>query len=138
VDDGVASFQSGVTSVDPVVTPGLVNISRQRMSDYINDSIAQRGKGYSKKLMTVLRRKAFAKEVKQFLEGLLSQNNPAGQRIAGLTVDTKTANTAARLGSGMFRLRIFVQTLSSMDSIVIESVIGTQVTTQEVFLPLAA
>lgn len=137
VDDGVASFQSGVTSVDPGVNPNLANISRQRMSDYINDSIAQRGKGYSKKLMTVLRRKAFAKEVKQFLEGLLSQNNPAGQRIAGLTVDSKS-NTAARLGSGMFRLRIFVQTLSSMDSIVIESVIGSQVTTQEVFLPLAA
>lgn len=137
IDDGQASFQSGVTSVDPTIFPGLVNISRQRMSDYINDTIAQGGKAFGKKLSTSARRLAYANEVKAFLEGLLSKSQPQFQRIAGFTLDIKSANTTARLAKGMYRLRLFVQTLASLDSIVIESVIGNQVQTQET-LPQAA
>lgn len=136
IDDGVASFQSGVTSVDPNVYPQLKTIARRRMADYLQDSIAQRAKGYSKKLNTFARRQAFAMEVKQFLESLLSSNNPSFQRIGGYTLSMKS-NTVDSLGIGIFRLTIMVQTLSSMDSIVLETTIGNQVVTQET-LPQAA
>lgn len=137
VDDGVVSFQSGVTSVDPGVNPGLAGIARRRMADYIQDSLARRGKAFSKKLSTLGRRRAFASEVKQFLEGLLSSANPQFQRIAGFTFDPISANTSTTLSQGILRFRIRVQTLASLDSIVLETTIGNSVTVQEV-LPQAA
>lgn len=136
IDNGVAAFQSGVTSVDPGIYPQLATIARRRMADFIQDSLAQRAKSYSKKLNTFARRQAFANEVTQFLESLLSRNNPSFQRIGGYTVNTKV-NTVDSLGIGIFRLHIDVQTLSSMDSIVLETVIGTQVTVTQ-SLPQAA
>jgi len=137
IDDGNASFQSGVTAVDPNVNPSLVRIARRRMADYIQDSIAQRGKAYSKRLMTVNRRNAFAQEIKAFMEGLLSANNPSFQRIGGFTLDAKKGNTTRTLQQGINRVILRVQTLPSMDSIVLETTIGDQVTVQE-SLPQAA
>lgn len=101
MDDGVAIFQSGVTSVDPSVFPNLRNIARRRMADFIQDSLARRGKAFGKKLSTFVRRKAFANEVRQFLESLLSRNNLAAQRIAGFTVDSKSGNTQRTLALGI-------------------------------------
>jgi hypothetical protein len=129
IDDGVASFQSGVTSVDPTVYPQLTTIARRRMADYIQDSVAQRGKAYSKKLNTVARRRAFSQEVIQFFNDLLGVKNPSFQRIGGYTVSLKN-NTVDSLGIGIFRLTIAVQTLSSMDAIVLETTIGNTVSVQ--------
>lgn len=132
--DGV--FQSGCTSVDPGVFPQLVNISRRRMADYVEDTLARRGVGYGKKLSTFARRKALAGEFRMWLRGLLSVGRPENQRIAGFTVDT-TANTQQSIGKGLFRVVVKVQTLSSLDSIVIAATIGSQVITEEIF-PQAA
>jgi hypothetical protein len=137
VDDGAVSFQSGVTSVDPNVYPSLTTIARRRMADYIQDSIAIRGKAYGKKLMTFARRQAYGNEIKQFLVTLLSAKNPQFQRIGGYTLDIKSGNTFQSLGLGLYRLKILVQSLPSMDSIVLETTVGTLVQTQEV-LPQAA
>jgi len=137
VDDGLVSFQSGVTSVDPNVYPSLTTIARRRMADYIQDSLAIAGKPYGKKLMTAARRHAYTQEVTAFLRGLLSVKNPQFQRIAGYTVDAKTANTTQTLGRGLFRLKIAVKTLPSMDSIVLETTVGTLVSVLE-SLPQAA
>lgn len=137
MDDGVAIFQSGVTSVDPSVFPNLRNIARRRMADFIQDSLARRGKAFGKKLSTFVRRKAFANEVRQFLESLLSRNNTASQRIAGYTVDSKSGNTARTLALGIYRLIIKVRTLASLDSIVLETTIGESVEVEEQ-LPEAA
>jgi hypothetical protein len=106
------------------------------MADYIQDSLAIAGKPFSKRINTFVRRKAYASEVKVFLDGLLSAKNPQFQRIAGYTL--KTANTQATLAAGMFRLRIRVQTLSSLDSIVLETTIGNNVNTVQQVLPQAA
>jgi hypothetical protein len=138
VDDGQVSFQSGVTSVNPQLYPQLAPIARRRMADYIQDSLAIAGKPFSKKINTFVRRKAYASEVRAFLDGLLSEKNPQFQRIAGYTLDSKTANTQATLAAGMFRLRIRVQTLSSLDSIVLETTIGNNVNTVQQVLPQAA
>jgi hypothetical protein len=136
-DTGVAIFQSGVTSVNPLVYPQLVRISRRRMADYIQDSLARIAVGFSKRLSTNARRKALVAEIKSFLEQLLNRSNPASARIGGYNIDSVSGNTPTTLGLGMFRLTISVQTLSSLDSIVLATIIGEQVSVQEQ-LPQAA
>ncbi len=132
IDDGVAAFQSGVTSVDPLVYPGLKNIARRRMADYIQDSLGLSGKAFGKKLSTDKRRKALNGQVVGFLSGLLSKDNPDKQRIASYSVNPKAGNTATTLGQGLYRLVIKVRTLASLDSIVFQTTIGEQVTVDEV------
>lgn len=133
MDDGTCIFQSGCTSVDPSVYPQLKDIARRRMADFIQDTIARRGKGYSKKLATYARRKAYASEIRIFLAGLLSKKNQNAQRIAGYTVDAKSGNDATTLGLGIYRVIVKVRTLASLDSIVLETTIGTQVEVEEQF-----
>jgi hypothetical protein len=70
---------------------------------------------------------------------LLNSGNPnGGQRIAGYTVDDITGNTPTTLAMGLFRIVLNVQTLPSLDSIVIQTTIGEQVQVQEVFVPAQA
>lgn len=136
-DEGIAIFQSGVTSVNPLTDSGRVTIARRRMDDFIGDSIAQFAKKSGKKLMTRARRKALKQAIMGFLKGLLSPNNPEAQRIAGYTVDDKSVNTSDSLARGLYKLLVKVQTLPSMDSIGIIEEVGTDVEVT-VSLPLAA
>ncbi len=128
--DGAAIFQSGVTSVDPNVQPQLARISRRRMADFIQDTLALRSKAFGKKLSTNVRRKALKSETIAFMEQLLSRANPANQRIAGYTVDDRQ-NTPEGLGQGLYRIITNVRTLASLDSIVFESTVGEQVQVNE-------
>jgi len=137
IDDGVLIFQSGVTSVDPGTFPQLRNIARRRMADFIQDTLARRGRAFGKKLNTFQRRQAITSEFRGFLDSLLSANNPAFQRIAGYTLDPKSGNTPDTLALGIFRLIIKVRTLSSIDALVLETQIGESVTVTEQ-LPQAA
>lgn len=137
VDNGIVVFQSGITSVDPGSHPNLVNIARQRMADFIEDSLARRFTAFSKKLNTEQRRNAVTSEMTAFMEGLLSRNDPTFQRIAGYTIDDKSANTPALLARGLFRIRLVVKNLSSLDSIVLESTVGETVEVEQV-IPAAA
>lgn len=137
MDDGVAIFQSGVTSVDPLVYPQLTRISRRRMADFIQDSIAIAAKQFGKKLSTNRRRAALSGEIKSFMEILLSRKNPDNQRIAGYSIDSATGNTDTTFGQGLYFINLNVRTLSSLDSIVIATSIGEQVQVTET-LPAAA
>lgn len=128
--DGTAIYQSGVTSVDPNVNPQLTRISRRRMADFIQDTLALRSKSYGKRLSTNVRRKALKTETIAFMEQLLSRSNPANQRIAGYTIDDKN-NTPDQLGAGIYRIITKVRTLASLDSIVFETTVGEQVQVQE-------
>lgn len=135
-DDGTCIFQSGVTSVDPNVNGGLSRIARRRMADFIQDTLSLRLKAFGKKLNTNVRRIAIQGEIRAFMEDLLGLNNPGTQRIAGFTLSIK-GNTPTTLGQGLFRIRLDVRTLSSLDAIVLQTTIGDQVQVQEQ-LPAAA
>lgn len=137
MDDGVAIFQSGVTSVDPGVYPSLKNIARRRMADFIQDTLSRRLKAFGKKLSTLVRRNAITMEIRTFMGGLISKNNPQFQRIDGFSLDDKTGNTPTTLAQGLYRIILKVRTLSSLDSIVLETTIGESVTIDET-LPQAA
>lgn len=133
---GTMVFQSGVTSVDPTTYPQLKNISRRRMADFIEDSVAARVVGYSKKLSTNLRRKAVLGEIRDFAELILGKNQPGTQRIAGFTLTDKV-NTSQGLGKGLYRILFVVKNLSSLDAITIATTVGENVEVEEV-LPEAA
>jgi len=66
--------------------------------------------------------------IEEFLEGLLSSNNPAAQRILAYSVDEDSGNTAAKLAQGIFVILVNVQTISSMDAIVLQCQMGESVT----------
>lgn len=120
--DGVAIFQSGVTSVNPTTQPNYRNIARQRMSDYITDTLATRSQSYVKKLSTFERRAALLGEYNGFLQDLKD-----GQRIDSFSIDGKSGNTPSALAQGIYRIIMKVKTFPSMDVIVIDSTVGESV-----------
>lgn len=124
IDEGVAGFQSGVTSVDRALHPGLVNIARRQMADYIQDSLARRLKPFAKKLATPRQRATVLGQIDTFLSGLQSD-----ERIDSYRLDAKTPNTPEKLAAGLFRVQVKVRTISSMDEIVLDTEIGESVVT---------
>jgi hypothetical protein len=138
VDDGITSFQSGVTSVDPLTHEGLVPIARRRMADFIQDSLALLLKPFNKKLNSAARRQVCRSSVQGFMDALLNKTNANGQRIAGYSLSDKAGNTPDTLAAGIYRMELRVRTLSSMDFIVLQMTAGTNVQVTEVALPLAA
>jgi len=129
IDEGVAIIQSGVVNVDPVLLPNLKNIARTRFAYFLQDSLAQRMNAFAKKLATKARRAECFGECKAFLEGLKSPNNDANQRIDDYSLDAKSGNTPASLAAGLFRIKIKVRMLPSMDVIVLDTEVGESVNT---------
>lgn len=111
-DLGMA-FQSGVTTS---LTTGETTILRQRMSDFIGDSIASLLKPYQKMPLTETRKNAMASVVRAFLKGLVD-----GERITAFALDEKSGNTADKLALGIFTLISKVQLTPSGDYIVVMS-----------------
>lgn len=131
MSDGAIIFQSGVTSVNPSVYPQFRNIARRRMADYIEDSLALVLKSYGKKLNTPSRRAGIVSAVRTFMVQLLSPGNAAAQRIDGFKLDPVSGNTPDTLALGLFRLILDVRTLSSLDSIVLQTTVGEAVDVSE-------
>lgn len=120
-------FQSGVTSVDPDDYPSLAPINRRRMAFFVQDSLAAIAKNYTKKIRSSENVDSMVGEMADFLDGLLSETNPAQQRIAAYSIDATSGNTSELQGSGIFVVEIAVQMLDTMDSIVLVTRVGATV-----------
>lgn len=120
-------FQSGVTSIDPVTFPSLVPIKRRRMADFLQDSMAAIAKRFNKQLATSERIDSLIGELTDFLDLMLSETNPAQQRIAAFSIDATSGNTTQLQGSGVFVVIVSVQLLDSLDFIVLQTTIGETV-----------
>lgn len=131
MDGGTCTFQSGVTSVDPAVYPNLKNIARRRMADFIQDTLANRVKAFGKKLATNRRRRAVLSEIRAWLTSLVSPTDEASQRIDSFTTNDKEGNTPTSLGLGLYRIKVAVRTIASLDSIVLDTTIGETVEVEE-------
>lgn len=131
ISSGVCLIQSGVTSVDPAVTPQLKNVSRRRMADFVQDSLAQRLEDFNKKLQTKSRRGQALGEADAFLADLKAEKNPANQRIDSYSINGTNGNTTTTIAAGLYRMTIKVKTLSSMDVIVLDTEVGESVTITE-------
>ena len=124
MDEGVAIFQSGVTSVLPASFPNLKNIARQRMADFIGDSIATRLRPFAKKLQSRERRATVVGEIEEFMNGLQKAS-----RIESYLNDAVTGNTPESLAAGLFRIVLKARTVPSMDVIVLDIEAGENVVT---------
>lgn len=124
IDAGTMFFQSGVNSVDPTQT-ALRNISRRRMADFIQDSIANAIVPFVKKLATNDRKALVVSTIDAFLSTLLSKDNPENQRIAGYTIEDVTSAAEKKLG--ILRLLVKVKLLGSLDVIVVDTAVGETV-----------
>lgn len=119
---GKKFFQSGVNSVDPTRT-NKRNISRRTMADFIQDSMARKADAYSKKPATQARITACRGDFEGFLGALKSESNKSLQRIADYAISEK-GNTSAAIAAGIYRYRVVVTLLASLDKIVIDATIG--------------
>lgn len=120
--------QSGVTSIDPTLFPSLVPIKRRRMADFIQDSLATVALRFNKLPATTERVNALVGEMDAFLSTLLAEDNPAQQRIVAFGIDSRSGNTEALQGSGIFVFIIEVQLLDTLDHIVLQTTIGESIT----------
>jgi len=117
-------FQSGITTS---LTSGRTRISRRRMADFIQDSLARQYNLYVKQLMSETIKTALITETDGFLAGLLAKATPNLQRIAGYTVDPTGGNTPELEAQGIYVIGVAVRLLSEMDNIVLSSSIGSDV-----------
>lgn len=128
---GVAAFrmdrtmgpliQSGVTTS---LTTGETNLNRRRMADYIQDSLAARYNQLAKMVARQSIKDTMLSETDAFLSDLLAEGNPDGQRIAGYSIDDKSLNTQSLSAQGIHVIRVVVQMLQTLDTIVLASEVG--------------
>jgi hypothetical protein len=121
-------WQSGITSS---LTAGRKNVSRRRMADFIQDSVAERLNLYAKRLLTQDLKDATHQEIDGFLSGLESVDQPERQRIARYSVDVVSGNTPELEAQGVFVIVGKVRTLASADDIVFNTQIGESVVVGE-------
>jgi hypothetical protein len=115
-------IQSGVTSS---LISGQKNINRRRMADFIEDSLAQRFVQLAKLPMSESLKDTILSEATEFLEELLSVDNPAAQRISGFNpVDGVSGNTPNLEAKGVFVIIVKVRTLATADFITVQAEIG--------------
>jgi hypothetical protein len=114
-------FQSGITSS---LISGQKNISRRRMSYYIEDSLAQALISFVKLPLTQANMNSAVVETEAFMAGLKSVDNPAQARIKDYSVDGKSGNTAANLANGIYVIIVRGQLIASGDFIVLQAEIS--------------
>jgi len=120
-------IQSGVTTS---LISGQKNINRRRMADFIQDSLAARLVQLAKQPLTDDLEDTILTESTEFLEELLSADNPAAQRIQSFApVDGVSGNTPELRAKGVFVIIVRVQTLATADFITIQTEIGEGVVT---------
>ena len=122
-------FQSGITTSTDATRK---NISRRRMADFIQDSVAARAKYYVKKIYRGTNTATFTGEVYDFLSQLVSADQPKNQRIDSFELDDEKGNTTTMRDMGIFVLVVKVRLLGSMDFIVLDTSIGETVVINQV------
>lgn len=120
-------FQSGITSVDPLVDQAKAPIKRRRMADEIQDSIAAIGSNYNKEPATQDRVDQMVGEIDAYLLALRSPPNPANKRIELYAIDAESGNSPELVALGIFTVIVKVRLLASMDTLVFETTIGETV-----------
>ena len=117
-------FQSGITTS---LVSGRTRISRRRMADFIQDSLARQANLYVKQLLTDDVRTAILSETDAFLASLRAEATPQFQRIAAYSVDGTSGNTPEQEAAGIYVVAVNVRLLSEIDNLVLLTSIGENV-----------
>lgn len=122
-DEGYG-FLSGVTSS---LASGKKEITRRRMTDYIQLSLATELKHSVKKKNTVTRRKANAAMIQAFLNGLKKEE----RIVEAFEVDTEKLNTPSKRALGVEKILLRVKLLGHILYLSLVTEIGTSVVVVE-------
>lgn len=122
-DEGFA-FVSGITTC---LIPGKEQITRRRMADFLQISVAKYLKHLVKKKNTDTRKTSAAGIIDSFLGGL-QENERVVKRFF---VDPDVLNNPTDEGNGLVRIFMRVRLISHMLELVLETEIGTQVQIKE-------
>ena len=117
-------FESGITTS---LTDGKKDIRRKRMEYYIGDSLAKIAKPFSKLPKTLSNKDNLTGEFDSFLRGLKADEFPAQQVINDYSLDDQSGNTKQIQQSNAYVIIASVQTLPTMDTIVIGLRVGDTV-----------
>lgn len=123
VDLGQAVFVSGVTTS---LVSGKTEITRRRMADFLQLSVAEALRYSVKKKNTVARRNANVGMITAFLGGLKKANRV----VEDFQVDGEILNTSLTRAQGIEKILMRVKLLGHMLYVVLETEIGTAVTIQ--------
>lgn len=122
--DGGFDFYSGVTTCH---VPGKEEITRRRMTDYLQISIANFLKHSVKKKNTSARRKANEAAMDGFLDDL----KIAERVVEDFLVDMEVLNTVAQRAQGIEKIFLKVKLIGHELFLVLETEIGTSVVVKE-------
>jgi hypothetical protein len=122
-DEGFA-FVSGVTTS---LTSGKTEITRRRMTDYIQLSLARELRYSVKKKNTVSRRKANAAMIQAFLNDLMKSE----RIVEDFAVDTEQLNTPSQRAQGVEKILLRVKLLGHILHLALVTEIGTSVSISE-------
>lgn len=122
-DEGFA-FVSGVTTS---LVPGKEQITRRRMTDYLQGAIAKSLKHVVKKKDTDTRKQASAGMIDSFLETLKGSE----RIVKAFLVDPDLLNTDVQESQGIVRIYVKVKLIAHILELVLETEIGTAVQVKE-------
>jgi len=122
-DDGFV-FLSGVTTS---LTPGKTEMTRRRMADYLQHSLAKGLKFNVKKKNTLSRRKAIYTAIDDFLDA----HKKAERVVEDYSIDAERLNTATQRTQGVEKDEVRVRLIGHILHLVFETEIGTAVVIRE-------
>lgn len=113
---GNAVFQSEVTAE---LTPGRTTQKRRKFADFLEDSVALILIPFSKKLATDAREAGIDAKINNFLQTLLSKNNPDLQRAKAVQLINTNSQNPDFYARGISSRKVSVTQLSSLDTFLV-------------------
>lgn len=131
-NDGVAALEKNdgfqfVSGVTTSKTSGKEEITRRRMTDFLQLSLANALKNQVKKKNTMSRRQA----IKALVDGFLGDLKKAERVVLDYLVDSESLNTDAKRALGQEYLLVKVKLIGHILSLILETQIGTSVVITE-------
>lgn len=118
---GQAVYQSEVTTD---LTPGRTTQKRRRFADFVQDSLGDLLRPFSKRLLTDSREASIDAVITNFLRVLLSADQPELQRARAASFTNTSAENPDLTRRGISARKIQIQMLASADSFLVETEIG--------------
>ena len=119
-------FQSGVTTINPLTFPNLVRVARSRFRHFYLDTLAVGLMRFAKDDGNQENRDIVTAIIESFNNDLI-----LGQRIKNASVDSVSGNTGTFNARGIFAWNLQVEMFNSMDNILLNAEIGSEVTINE-------
>ncbi|MDP3940614.1 MAG: hypothetical protein Q8R92_21075 [Deltaproteobacteria bacterium] len=125
ISQGAAEFLNDPTT--ELVETAWNELNEVRMALFLTSSLHDIGARWAKKLRSDSNKRGLLLDLEGFFDTLNPAGNPELQRIAGYSIDDESGNTPVTLAAGLHIVKIAVQTLPHMNTIVYQLLAGKTV-----------